>query len=91
MIFLFRGLSVRWISEARKRRGMWSQEVIEKVVGQLLGFQKLSGVQMVADLPARELMSDSAKDLLPGIKTVDNGFIALMRYHAEGYATIPVN
>ncbi len=89
MVLVFRGLSVRWLT--RSKQQMWSQEAIDKVVAKLRAFRKKPGVQFVADLPAHQEMKVSTKDLLPGVKVVKNGFIALMRYHQQGYMTISLN
>ena len=88
MIFLFRGPSVRLL---RRKQPSWSKTAIQEVARMLADFQKLKGVRMEADPVALESASKEARQLLPGIKPIKNGFAALIEYHAQGYATISLN
>lgn len=85
MVFLFRGPSVRLV---RKKQTAWSKAAIAEVTRRLAEFQKLKGVRMEADPVALETAEREAQQLLPGIKPIENGFVALIEYHAQGYATI---
>jgi hypothetical protein len=89
MILIIRSLTGNWLS--RSRQQMWAQEAIDKIVAKLNAFREKPGVQLVADQPVHEVMKKKAKALLPGVKVVRNGFIALLRYHQEGYLTISLN
>lgn len=89
MILIIRGLSGNWLS--RSRQQMWAQEAIDQIVAKLNAFREKPGVQLVADQPVHEAMKKKAKALLPGVKVVRNAFIALLRYHQEGYLTISLN
>ena len=88
MVFLFRGGSVQWLAQQRRQRSGYSPQVIQEIIALLADFQKRPGVRMEADLVARELIQDEAKDLLPGIKPIQNGYVALIEYQAQGYGTI---
>lgn len=90
MVFLFRGGSVQWLAQQRRQRSGYSPQVIQEIIALLADFQKRPGVRMEADLVARELIQDEAKDLLPGIKPIQNGYVALIEYQAQGYGTISV-
>jgi len=85
MVFLFRGPSVRLL---RRKQPAWSKTAIQQVTKMLADFQKLEGVRMEADPVALETAEKEARQLLPGIKPIKNGFVALIEYHTEGYATI---
>lgn len=85
MVFLFRGPSVRLL---RRKQPSWSKTAVKEVTRMLADLQKLKGVRMEADPVALESASKEAKQLLPGIKPIKNGFVALIEYHAQGYATI---
>lgn len=88
MVFLFRGPSVRLL---RRKQPSWSKAAVQEVTRMLADFQKLKGVRMEADPVALESAAKEARQLLPGIKPIKNGFVALIEYHAQGYATISLN
>ncbi len=88
MIFLFRGQSMTWLAQNRRRRSGYSQDVIQEIVTLVADFQKRRGVRMEADVVARELISEEAKRLLPGITPIKNSFVALINYQTQGYSMI---
>lgn len=85
MVFLFRGPSVRLVT---RQQPSWSRAAIEEVTRMLAAFQKLEGVRMEADPVALQTAEKEARQLLPGIRPIKNGFVALIEYQAQGYATI---
>ena len=91
MIFLFRGESAQWLAENRRRRSGYSPEVINKIIALVADFQKRRGVRMEADVVARELISEEAQRLLPGITPIKNSFVALINYQTQGYSMISLN
>lgn len=85
MVFLFHGPSVRLL---RRKQPAWSKTAVQQVTKMLADFQKLKGVRMEADPVALETAEKEARQLLPGIKPIKNGFVALIEYQTQGYATI---
>ncbi|MDZ7753394.1 MAG: DsrE family protein [Gammaproteobacteria bacterium] len=89
VILAFRGPSVKLISEDREQAELTDFEHLDRVAEQLADLQR-AGARMEACSVAMRLSKVDSASLLDGIEPVGNTFVSLTGYHAQGYASIPI-
>lgn len=89
VILAFRGKSVTLISEDREQVDLTAFEHLDRIAEQLAELRE-SGARMEACSVATGLFNIDNTTLLDGIEPVGNTFVSLTGYHAQGYASIPI-
>lgn len=92
MVVLFRSDSVKLITVEHHHDHTGLEQHNEKVeiTALLAELQDKPGVKMEVCGIAMAALNIESNTIFPGIKPVGNGFISLIGYHAQGYATIPI-
>ena len=88
MVFVFRGDSISWLSRSQTQGRSWASKTIQQIDAILIDFQGRTGVRMVADPVAGQMIRSRASSLMPSVTVVDNAFVELINYQARGYALI---
>lgn len=93
MVLVFRGDAVKLITVEHNHDHAAMEQHTEKVeTTELLAqLQDKPGVKMEVCGMAMTLFNIENGHIFPGIKPVENSFISLIGYHAQGYATILIN
>jgi len=89
VILAFRGPSVKLISEDREQLELTDYEQLDHIAERLADLQQ-AGARMEACSVAMRLTNIDPATLLDGIEPVGNTFVSLTGYHAQGYASIPI-
>jgi intracellular sulfur oxidation DsrE/DsrF family protein len=88
MAVVFIGPSVRTISTNREGFSSEDQKFLDEIAGTISAMAK-GGMQLEICLVAARMFNVDPATVLPEIKKVQNGWISLVGYQAQGYSLVP--
>ncbi len=89
IVVVFYGPSVKLASRNRDAFAEADRKIIEEYAGTVAAMAK-EGVKFEICLIAMKLLGVDPSSLLPEVKPVGNGWIAVIGYQAAGYSLVPV-
>ena len=89
IVVVFYGPSVKLASRNRDAFAEADRKIIEEYAGTVAAMAK-EGVKFEICLIAMKLLGVDPSSLLPEVKPVGNGWIAVIGYQAGGYSLVPV-
>lgn len=90
VVVVFIGPSVRLVSRNRSGFSADDQKILDEYASTLSAMTK-EGIRFEICLIAAKAFGVEPSSILPEIKHVGNGWIALIGYQAEGYSLVPVS
>lgn len=86
---VFIGPSVKLISKNREGFTPEDQKVLDEIAKTISAMSK-DGIKLEICLVAARVLNVDPASVLPEIKRVENGWVAEIRYQAQGYSLVPV-
>ena len=88
-VVVFIGPSVKLISKNREGFSPEDQKSLDEIANTISAMSK-DGINLEICLVAAKVFNVNPASVLPEIKRVDNGWISVIGYQAQGYSLVPV-
>jgi intracellular sulfur oxidation DsrE/DsrF family protein len=88
-VVVFIGPSVKLISKNREGFPPEDQKSLDEIANTISSMSK-DGINLEICLVAAKLLNVDPVSVLPEIKRVENGWISMIGYQAQGYSLVPV-
>lgn len=90
VVVVFIGPSVKLISKNREGFAPEDQKLLDGIASTVSAMSR-DGIRLEICMVAVKVFNVDPESVLPEIKKVENGYVSIIGYQAQGYSLVPVN